>query len=62
LRAEGDTNLPVEIAFSKNQIVIHAPDSEGALLSIYSDGREIPRSERLERRRTESHEGMGPPF
>jgi hypothetical protein len=43
--AEGDLSLPLEVELVDDRFMVCAFDSAGALLRIYQDGKEVPRSE-----------------
>jgi hypothetical protein len=43
--AEGDLSYPLEIELFEEQIIVYAFDSEGAMLSVFQDGREVQPSD-----------------
>lgn len=43
--AEGDLECPLEVEVVEDRLVVYSFDSAGALLTIFKDGKEIPRSE-----------------
>jgi hypothetical protein len=43
--AEGELECPLEVEVVEDRLVVYSFDSAGALLTIFKDGKEIPRSE-----------------
>ncbi len=43
--AEGSLDYPLEVELVDDRVVIYAFDSEGAMLTIFQDGKELLRSE-----------------